>query len=67
MGKSLEPAIITVLGTVVFRLIWLYTIFNAHKTYDMLMNVYVVSWIFTGTLIFIVYARFMKKHLAKNA
>ena len=67
MGKSLEPAIITVLGTVVFRLIWLYTIFNAHKTFDMLMNVYVVSWIFTGTLIFIVYARFMKKHLAKNA
>ena len=56
MGKSLEPAIITVLGTVVFRLIWLYTIFNAHKTFDMLMNVYVVSWIFTGTLIFIVYA-----------
>lgn len=61
MGKSLEPAVITVLGTVVLRLIWLYTIFNMHKTFDTLMNVYVVSWIFTGTLIFIVYARFMKK------
>ncbi|MFR8015871.1 MAG: hypothetical protein ACLU48_04485 [Clostridiaceae bacterium] len=39
-GKSLEPSVITILGTVVFRLIWLTTIFRMFTTYDMLlMNV----------------------------
>ena len=45
MGKSLEPAIFTILGTVVFRLIWLGTIFKWFPTYEMLMNVYVAAWV----------------------
>ena len=61
MGKSLEPSIITILGTVVFRLIWMVTVFKWIPTYDMLMNVYLASWIFTGGLIFIVYWKHMKK------
>lgn len=61
MGKSLEPSIITILGTVVFRIIWLATVFRLVPTYDMLMNVYVASWIFTGICIFIVYVYHMKK------
>ena len=61
MGKSLEPAVFTILGTVVFRLIWLFTIFKIVPTYDMLMNVYVASWVFTGVALFIVYVSFMKK------
>lgn len=61
MGKSLEPSIITILGTVVFRMIWLVTIFQWIPTYDMLMNVYIASWVFTGGLIFIVYVLHMRK------
>lgn len=61
MGKSLEPSIITVLGTVVFRMIWMVTIFKWIPTYDMLMNVYIASWIFTGGAIFVVYIRHMRK------
>ncbi len=61
MGKSMEPSVITILGTVVFRLIWLVTVFRCFPTYDMLMNVYVASWIFTGGTIFVVYYRHMKK------
>lgn len=61
MGKSLEPSIITILGTVVFRLIWMVTVFKWIPTYDMLMNVYLASWIFTGGAIFIVYWHHMKK------
>ena len=61
MGKSLEPSIITILGTVVFRMIWLVTIFKWIPTYDMLMNVYIASWVFTGGLIFIVYILYMRK------
>ena len=61
MGKSIEPSIITILGTVVFRIIWLLTIFKMVPTYDMLMNVYVASWIFTGGAIFVVYWLQMRK------
>ena len=60
-GKSLEPSIITILGTVVFRLIWLTTIFRMFTTYDMLMNVYVASWLFTGCSMFVVYFFHMRK------
>lgn len=65
MGKSLAPSIITVLGTVVFRLIWMVTVFRMVPTYEMLMNVYVASWIFTGVAIFIVYMIHMKREVAK--
>lgn len=61
MGKSLEPAIFTILGTVVFRLIWLVTVFRFLPTYEWLMNVYVASWIFTGGALFIVYIRYVKR------
>lgn len=61
MGKSLELSIITILGTVVFRMIWLVTVFKLVPTYDMLMNVYIASWIFTGVAIFIVYVHHMKR------
>ena len=61
MGKSVEPSIITILGTVVFRLIWLVTVFRLVPTFEMLMNVYVASWVFTGGAIFVVYALHMRK------
>ena len=61
MGKSLGPAIITILGTVVFRMVWMVTVFKKIPTYPMLMNVYVASWIFTGVIIFFLYMRYMRK------
>ena len=70
LEKSLEPSIITILGTVVFRMIWMATVFKWIPTYDMLMNVYISSWVFTGGLIFIVYVmhmRKMEKQFAKKA
>ena len=67
MGKSLEPSIITILGTVVFRLIWMITVFRWFPTYEMLTNVYVASWIFTGGAIFIVYWWHMRKQSVQKA
>ena len=37
------------------------TVFKWIPIYDMLMNVYVASWIFTGGAIFIIYWHHMKK------
>ena len=58
---TISPAVFTILGTVVFRLIWLFTVFKWSPTYSMLMNDYVASWVFTGVSIFIIYIRHMKK------
>ncbi len=61
IGKSLAPSILTIMGTVVFRLIWMVTVFRRFPTFDMLMNVYPASWIFTGGAIFVVYAIVWRK------
>lgn len=61
MGKSLEPSIITILGTVVFRVLWLLTVFRLVPTYGMLMNVYVASWVVTGGAIFVVWYQYMRR------
>lgn len=42
------------------------TVFRLVPTYEMLMNVYIASWIFTGGAIFIVYILHMRKLEKKN-
>lgn len=46
--------------------IWLLTVFKMVPTYEMLMNVYVASWIFTGGLLLLIYLKHMRK-LEKKA
>lgn len=55
LGHSLLPALLTVLGSVVFRIIWLYTVFAKHHSFGMLMTVYPVSWVLTGTMVLTAY------------
>ncbi len=48
MGHSALPAVITIVGTCVFRLFWILTVFARVRTFEMLMTVYPVSWVLTG-------------------
>ena len=69
LGKSMLPAVITVIGSVVFRIIWLYTIFAKYHSFGMLLNVYIVSWIITGTAMIIAYILVSRKllgHMKKH-
>ena len=61
LGYSMTPAVLTVLGSCVFRLIWIYTVFNKFRSFEMLMNVYPVSWVITGIAVLIAYAMVRKK------
>jgi len=63
LGKSMLPAVITVIGSVVFRIIWLYTVFAKYHSFGMLLNVYIVSWIITGTAMIIAYILVSRKLL----
>ena len=61
LGYSMTPAVLTVLGSCVFRLIWIYTVFNKFRSFEMLMNVYPVSWVITGIAVLTAYAIVRKK------
>lgn len=62
MGNSLMPALLTVIGSVGFRLLWLFTVFQHFHTFDMLLNVYPISWILTGTMVITAYFISTKKY-----
>jgi Na+-driven multidrug efflux pump len=47
LGKSSLAAIITFVGTCLFRVVWIYTVFAATPTLEILYLCYPVSWLFT--------------------
>lgn len=65
MGRSMLPAFITVLGTCAFRFLWVYTVFVKYNSFEMLMNVYPVSWVITGAAMLIAYFVVRKKAFAQ--
>lgn len=48
LGKSVIPTIIVILGSCVFRIIWIYTVFQYYHTFTGLYLLYIFSWIITG-------------------
>ena len=61
MGHSLLPALISVMGTCVLRIAWIYTIFQSSGTFEMLMDVYPISWAITGIVTLIAFAVISRK------
>lgn len=61
MGHSVAPAVITVMGSCVLRLIWLYTVFAQHHTFGTLMSIYPISWVFTGVAMITTYCLLRKQ------
>lgn len=56
LGKTIVPTIIVVLGSCVFRVIWIYTIFAYFKTIPSLYLLYIFSWSITA-IVEIIYFR----------
>ncbi len=61
MGRSLTPAVITVIGTCVLRVIWVFTVMKFRHTYETLLSVYGLSWLLTGTIMVCAYIYFSRK------
>ncbi len=60
LGNSLLPALLTVFGTCVLRLLWVFVVFPVYGSYEALVAVYPASWAVTGVLVFgayLVYSR----------
>lgn len=57
LGNSLTPMLLTVFGTCVLRLLWIYTV-NAHyHEFDLLLVIYPITWVITGILVVTAYRR----------
>jgi len=61
MGVSLLPALITMAGSCLFRILWIYTLFSWTPTFERLMDVYPVSWILMGAAMIAAYALVRRK------
>jgi len=48
LGKSLVPTVIVILGSCVFRVLWVYTVFAHYHTIMSLYLLYIFSWSLTG-------------------
>lgn len=48
LGKSVAPTVIVILGSCVFRVIWVYTIFAYFHTFAALYLLYIFSWTITA-------------------
>ena len=67
MGKSMTPTVLTVLGSCIFRLIYVATVFQWSHTFDTLMYVYPISWAITGTAVLFAYFRIRKSMFVQEA
>lgn len=60
LGKSLIPTIIVIMGSCVFRVIWIYTIFAQFHTISALYLLYPFSWVITAIAEILYFARCYK-------
>ena len=67
MGKSMEPTLITVFGTCLLRIVWIYTIMPGWRGFDHLITVYPVSWMITATMMLGLYFWRARKLLIQKA
>lgn len=61
MGYAIMPMIVSLLGACVFRIVWIYTIFQWDRTLDTLYVSYPISWALTALVHFICFLIIRKK------
>ncbi|MDE6311552.1 MAG: MATE family efflux transporter [Muribaculaceae bacterium] len=55
LGYSMTPTIITILGTCLFRLLWVWAVPRIGGTFDLLMSIYPITWVITGASVLTAY------------
>lgn len=64
LGKSLVPSVVVILGSCVFRIVWIETVFAHYGTIASLFLLYIVSWLLTGLAELWYFARTYRKTLS---
>ena len=55
MGRSLTPTLMTVFGTCLLRIVWVYAVCPHWHGFETLLSVYPISWVLTGTMVLAAY------------
>ena len=55
-GHAVLPAASTMVGTCVFRIVWIFTVFHSHPELEVLYHAFPLSWVLTITLIVLSFA-----------
>ncbi len=63
IGRSIVPTVIVILGSCVFRVAWIYTVFACFHTIPSLYLLYIFSWAITGVAEFLYFHRSYKKYV----
>lgn len=67
MGRSAAPAVFTVIGSVVFRVFWVYVVFAKWRSFLVLIIVYPISWALTGAMVVGYYFLSRKRLFARQS
>lgn len=65
MNWSILPTVITVVGSCLLRIVYVFTVFPLVYSYDNLLLIYPISWVVTGTSMLILYVIARKRAYAK--
>ena len=65
-GQSLPPSLITIFGTCVIRIVWVYTVFQAYQDLSILYLVHPITWVFTIIALTINYVIALKMTIKKQ-
>ena len=63
LGKTVVPTFIVIMGSCVFRVIWIYTIFAYFKTIPSLYLLYIFSWAITAAAEIIYFQAIYRKEM----
>lgn len=64
MGYSMTPAMLTMVGTCAFRLVWIATVCKKFRGFHVLLSVYPITWIITGIAVMVAYYLIRRKCFA---
>ena len=65
-GSSLSPSLITIFGTCVIRILWVYTVFQVYHDLSILYLVHPITWVFTIIALTINYVIVLKRTIKKQ-
>lgn len=60
-GKSTLAALVSLFGTCVLRLVWIFTVFNLFPSLESIFISYPISWLATGIFLFVIVVSEMRK------
>lgn len=66
LGKTVLPTIFLILGSCIFRIIWVYTVFAYFKTIPALYLLYPISWMLTALLVILYFVFVYKRAFVKT-